>query len=133
MNTFDELTPLNDEEQKLIEKAQGILNKRAPNNCTYCGACQKACPRNLAIPTYVGLYNNRKMFIADGWQNMVYDAVGARYGKADDCNGCKECEAVCPQRIEIADLLKDATNILEMDGVPVWKGNRYGKKCETHP
>lgn len=113
MNTFDRLTPLNDEEQILIEKAQNILNRKAPNKCTYCGVCQKVCPKNLAVPTYIGLYNNRKMFTASGWQNILYDAVGARYGKADDCNDCKECETVCPQRIKITELLKDARKVLK--------------------
>ena len=110
-NTFTEFKQLNDEEQILIEKAQEILNRKAPNPCTYCGACQKVCPKNLAVPTYIGLYNNRKMFTADGWQNNVYEAVSARYGKASDCNHCRECEAVCPQKIKIAELLKDVVGV----------------------
>ncbi|EKQ57115.1 MULTISPECIES: aldo/keto reductase [unclassified Clostridium] len=115
-STFNDLKPLNDEEQKFIEKAQEILNKKAPNSCTYCGACHKVCPKNIAVPTYIGLYNNRKMFTADGWHNNVYDAVGERYGKASDCNNCRECEAVCPQKIKIAELLKDAVEVLK----PLW-------------
>ncbi|MFX0102488.1 MAG: aldo/keto reductase [Candidatus Hodarchaeota archaeon] len=113
MDTFDQLTPLNDEERKIIEKAQDILNKKAPNSCTYCGECQKVCPENLAIPTYIGIYNNRKMFPPDGWQRILYNAVSDRYGIVDDCNGCKECEAACPQGINISELLEDAKPVLE--------------------
>ncbi|MFX0014315.1 MAG: aldo/keto reductase [Promethearchaeota archaeon] len=113
MNTFDQLTPLNVEEQQLITEAQEIFNKKSPNNCTFCGECQKVCLEKLAIPVYIGLYNNRKMFKAGGWQNMVYDAVGTRYGNATDCTDCKECETVCEQNIKITDIIKDFQEVMK--------------------
>jgi predicted aldo/keto reductase-like oxidoreductase len=32
-------------------------------------------------------------------------------GKAGKCSACKDCEAVCPQGLEIASYMKDAVSL----------------------
>ena len=57
-----------------------MINVSEPSNCTGCGACADACPRDAI--------------------RLVEDGEGFRYPQVDEskCIHCEKCESVCPMR-----------------------------------
>ena len=111
--TMRALRPLDDDEQKVIQKAQQIMGHSAAIPCTACRYCTAGCPRQIAIPEVFAAANKQ---LANGQQaeaRAAYAAATAAGGKASDCIGCKQCEAVCPQRLPIPRLLAQCAELLE--------------------
>ena len=99
--------PLDEAEMGAVAKVTGIYKGLDVIPCTACHYCveENHCPMSIKIPELFACLNTKKIF--DDWnQNMYYNALttdGA--GKASDCIGCGGCESVCPQHLEIRDLL----------------------------
>ena len=53
--------------------------------------------------------NKNKKLAGEGFDESAY---GAFETKADACVGCGACEGVCPQKLEIRQLLQDAHKTL---------------------
>lgn len=105
--------PLNEEEQKIIQKAQRILGNSSTIPCTSCHYCTQGCPKNIPIPEIFSamnkqLGNGQKVQAVSDYQKAVSSG-----GKASSCIGCKQCERVCPQHLNIIDSLKQCANVLE--------------------
>lgn len=101
MQDFKPLTP---EEISLCHKAADIINSDIAIPCTGCSYCTVNCPRNIPIPKYFSLYNtDLKEDEGKDWtpQRSYYENLTARFGKADDCIKCGQCEAMCPQHLPI--------------------------------
>ena len=60
---------------------------------------------NIAIPEYFACYNKN--------EKETYEETVKNFGKASDCIGCGQCEAVCPQHLSIIELLKDVAEAFE--------------------
>ena len=102
--------PLNDEEQKLMHLAAGIINRSITVPCTGCSYCTVNCPQNIAIPKYFSLYNLDLQELKEkDWtpHRNYYDNLTLTHGKASDCIRCGQCEAMCPQHLPIRKLLED--------------------------
>lgn len=101
--------PLTGEETALCLKAAEIINADITIPCTGCSYCTVKCPKNIAIPQYFSLYNADYKINQDRVWNShcgYYEHVSSRFGKAEDCIRCGQCEAMCPQHLHIRDLLK---------------------------
>lgn len=76
--------------------------------CTYCGHC-KPCPANIDIAMVNKYYDLAVM------QDEVPAAVREHYfalaHRADECVGCRACEARCPFGVEIAGRMKKAAEL----------------------
>ena len=44
---------------------------------------------------------------------LYYDLLSKNHGKASECIECGQCEAQCPQHIDIIDNLKSVTEAFE--------------------
>jgi predicted aldo/keto reductase-like oxidoreductase len=98
---------LTDDERALVEKARVAFEELAAVPCTGCEYCMP-CPFGVDIPGIFRTYN----------QAVIYDdfkGSGAHYRnnfpeseKATSCTACGACEAVCPQKIQIIEKLKEA-------------------------
>ncbi len=110
-----EFRPLNEDEQKAVEKAAGIIKAAIAVPCTACRYCVDDCPKKIAIPDYFSIYNNLKRF--GGPQGMVartyYGNLTQTHGKASDCIKCGKCEKRCPQHLTIRKYLEDVAGALE--------------------
>ena len=104
---MQDFQPLNDEEQEIITHATQVVRDAIAVPCTACHYCCDGCPQQIAIPEYFNLYNTLQQF-PDQKSNckLYYDLIGKNHGKASDCLECGQCEAQCPQRIDIIDNLK---------------------------
>ncbi len=109
--------PLTKEEIELCHEAAQIINSQIAIPCTACHYCTEGCPMNICIPEYFSLYNEdmREDLEEKGWTINFsnYDNLNDRHGKASDCIGCGQCESVCPQHLQIIDLLKDVSKHFE--------------------
>lgn len=107
IETFSEDRPLNGEELEALRAVAADLTSAGTVPCTACHYCTSHCPQGLDIPKMLELYNQLRVggsgdFIARMGVNALPE--GKRPG---DCIGCGSCAAVCPQQIQIPDILAD--------------------------
>ncbi len=104
---MQDFQPLNDEEQAIIAHAKEIIRESIAIPCTACHYCSEGCPQQIAIPEYFSLYNAAQQF-SDQRSNskLYYDLLAKNHGRASECLECGQCEAQCPQHIDIIDNLK---------------------------
>lgn len=105
--------PLTEAERETIARVVEELNKMDQIPCTECQYCMKGCPAGVHIPGIFGSMNTYLMYGNVSGAKGNYDFVTRDGGKAGTCIGCGQCEAVCPQKIEIINELKKAASLFE--------------------
>ena len=111
---MQDFQPLNDEEQAIIACATQVIRDSIVVPCTACHYCTDGCPQHIAIPEYFNLYNNLRQFPDQkGNCKLYYDLLAKNHGKASECIECGQCEAQCPQHIDIIDNLKPVAEAFE--------------------
>lgn len=96
--------PLSDRETMvLLYTATGLID---PIPCTACRYCTTHCPQGLDIPTLLSLYNEHKS-TENGFIAPMAVASLPDDKKPSSCLGCKACNDVCPQKIQISEALAD--------------------------
>ena len=109
-----EFKPLNAEERKLITKAAEMIKDSIAIPCTGCSYCTEGCPMQIAIPDLFRVYNKSKRGeVTDIEANAEYQKLTASAGKASECLACGQCEAACPQHLEIINYLRDVAKCME--------------------
>ncbi len=108
---MEDFRPLCEEEYRIIGQVTDIINENTAIQCTNCRYCVDECPQDIPIPDYFALYNSSKRAITDNMssQFVYYLNLAATHGKAADCIACKQCEAACPQHLEISEFMKDVS------------------------
>lgn len=106
IETFKEEKPLNDKEQKVIEDLAREMISKSTLPCTACRYCTDHCPKGLDIPVIISLYNEHR-FTGGGFIAPMYLSSIAEDHWPNACIGCHSCEKVCPQQIQIAEMMKD--------------------------
>jgi predicted aldo/keto reductase-like oxidoreductase len=103
---FSEKKEISDDDiATLLTAAHFDIQGKGTVPCTACRYCTTKCPQQLPIPELFGEYNdyvyNEKetvprsdlaSFPEDKWPG--------------NCIGCGECAKVCPQRIDIPEIMK---------------------------
>lgn len=112
INTFKTEKPLNDAEfAKLQEIASKLVNSIP---CTACNYCTEYCPNSIDIPSIIKIYNKHVFEDRSKIKPAVLDGIDE--GKRPtDCLACGACEAVCPQKIKISDIMKDFSEKLDKE------------------
>ena len=110
-----EFQPLNETEQKALEKAAESIRALSIIPCTACRYCVDTCPKKIAIPDYFAIYNNLKRGgqLAGLTSGMYYGNLTETHGKASECLKCGKCEKLCPQHLTIRKYLEDVAKTLE--------------------
>ena len=108
--------PLDEAEQKVIEKVRAELAKIPIVPCTACDYCAKVCPQNIGIS---GTFSALNIFNMYGNKQFAAEQEGflvSGHGKArtNECIQCGMCEEACPQHIEIREELAKATEVFGM-------------------
>ncbi len=110
INTTSNFKPFTDTDYKLIEKVLEENRKYATIGCTNCNYCYE-CPVSINIPDIFTLYNELKTSKDNSWNSeMMYRQSVTT--KADSCIECGKCEDICPQNLEIIELLKTSHKAL---------------------
>lgn len=103
IHTYEEDKPLSEGEQKVLAEVTDSMLDTLP--CTACRYCVTHCPKGLDIPTLLSMYNEMR-FANNIIVQMAADALEEEKRPAA-CIGCKSCEAVCPQMLQISHAMKD--------------------------
>ena len=113
MNTFTNFEPLSNDEQKLIKEVVAKMLNASLIPCTGGRYCVDGCLAKIQIPDVFNTVNTTRKFPGDMRPVFFYTGLVERSGKAGDCIGCGQCEKVCPQHLEIRELLKEASELLD--------------------
>ena len=115
MTTMDQLTdnlktctnfaPLTPAERNVIDRVLEAFNRLPLVACTSCRYCE-ICPMGIDIPRAFGLYNEYVKFGAPWTLKGQYLKETPAEALADRCTGCRACAEICPQHLEIPELLK---------------------------
>lgn len=99
LNTFGKDIPLTEKEQNFIfESVVPSLLNSVP--CTACRYCCEGCPMKLEIPVLISIYNEMN------YAGSSFRARGLKENEMPSkCISCGKCMKVCPQGINIPDVL----------------------------
>ncbi len=100
--TFEAAKPLSAAETAVLEGIAEKFGRVVP--CTACRYCCDGCPMGLDIPRLMMLYNDFSYAAAMGVGMTVESMPEDKRPSA--CIGCGKCEAVCPQKIAIPEVMK---------------------------
>ena len=105
--------PLNDTEMETVLKIGEKKKKSGGIPCTACRYCVDGCPKKILIPDLFSCLNSKVQFKDwnSGYYYNVYTKEG--HGKASDCIKCGKCEKICPQHLEIRNLLTKVSEAFE--------------------
>lgn len=103
--------PLDKQERLVIKEVQEQLEKEKTIKCTACHYCTEGCPSNIAIPEIFAVKNGE--YKRKSWDNgrQAYAIATFNKGKASSCIECGQCEASCPQHLNIIELLKQCVDM----------------------
>ncbi len=109
--------PLNEEEQRAVQKVVEVFKGLDMIPCTACRYCieENHCPKNILIPDQFACLNSKKVF--NDWNMDFYyeNVLTSQNGKAGDCIKCGKCEKVCPQHLPIREYLENVKEQFEKD------------------
>jgi predicted aldo/keto reductase-like oxidoreductase len=108
---FSGENPVTEEEKKLLFKAIEPLLHLVP--CTACRYCCEGCPQQLDIPKLLSMFNEARLDDPFTLVILNFTLGGMSDGELPSaCTGCGSCAKVCPQGIDIPDIMKQFAEIL---------------------
>lgn len=112
---MQDFVPLTETEIELCAKVAAIVKSNTAIPCTGCRYCEDDCPEKIAISNYFALYNEEKRASVNYVRasGFYYRTLAQTRGKASECIACGLCEQICPQHLNIRDLLKTVASTFE--------------------
>lgn len=92
--------PFNEAEYECIEQVRTIYQSQNRIPCTACRYCTDGCPAGIPIPDLFAWVNAQH---SEEKPAQTYEEVMA---KAGGCISCGQCEQICPQTLQIRQLLE---------------------------
>lgn len=117
VNTFNGFTPVTEFERNLLDKAAEILKNEFTAPCTGCRYCIE-CPMHLDIPDLISAYND--FSISNSKMDLIRLTHIPDEKKPGECINCGQCEAHCPQGINIPQIMARLAN--ELIDMPIPPG-----------
>lgn len=115
VKTFTEEKPLSEEDVNLLFDIAEGLKDAVP--CTACRYCCDGCPVGLDIPVLISYYNELKLTPGSLNVGMRVEALPADK-QPSACIGCGACTSICPQNIDIPQIMKDLAE--QLTEIPSW-------------
>lgn len=110
LRIFDsvEVGCMTQEELDLIDEVRDAYNSRTKVGCTGCAYCMP-CPQGVDIPGAFTAWNNASLYNDLKNGNANYKKLVDEGKAPTKCVECGLCLSVCPQQIDIIDMLKNVT------------------------
>ncbi len=105
--------PLDQREKAALDQARRLFLEKKMIPCTACRYCTDGCPKQISIPDLFACYNARAIDQDWNQDHYYHDVYTVHNGKASDCVKCGQCEAICPQHLEIRKLLETVAKQFE--------------------
>ena len=105
---YAETDSLSDEEFDALVSMGREITSKTSIPCTACRYCTPKCPKELDIPTLIARYNEL-LYNKDKFEFVTtFSMLGTPKDKwMTACIGCGKCSKVCPQSIDIPQVMKD--------------------------
>lgn len=110
---FDRMQPLSAEERAVLVEIAAKMTAVGTVPCTACGYCKPYCKMGLDIPNLLA-FANEHAFSGGGFIAPSAIASMKRTARPSACVGCRACEEVCPQNIEISRHLSEFSQKLNL-------------------
>ncbi|NLO85359.1 MAG: 4Fe-4S dicluster domain-containing protein [Clostridiales bacterium] len=112
---FSNPSPTTPAEIELLQKAIAPMMNLVP--CTSCRYCTDSCPAKLDIPKLISLYNEASYEKAMWLVDFTLGAMNENE-LPGACVECGACSALCPQSIDIPDIMKKFDNMIKNPPAP---------------
>jgi len=103
--------PLTAAERQRVQEILAENQRLCELYCTGCKYCMP-CPNEVNIPDIFELVNYYRVWGLEDYARERYAGIRKEGKDASVCVECGECEGKCPQKLQIADQLKEAHKIL---------------------
>ncbi len=116
LKSFEEEDSLTSAQIQILYDMAEKMTGEGSVPCTACRYCTSHCPRGLDIPGLISLYNEHCFTSRAGLFAFIAPmAIGSmeEMKKPSACTGCGSCEAVCPQKLKIPEIMKDFSKRLQ--------------------
>ena len=112
LSFMEDFRPLDEAEYAAVEKVRSVFDRMDLIPCTACRYCTDGCPMKINIPSLFSALNANTMF---GGKNgrAGFESSVKNGGNPSACVGCGQCEAACPQHLQIRALLKRVSAAFE--------------------
>jgi len=108
MTIFQDITPLNEVEMNAIDRVREMINTRVKISCTGCKYCLP-CPVGIEIPKNFNIFNDAYMYNNKERATDSYQMGLKIEQRANNCIECGQCLDLCPQKLNIPELMRDVT------------------------
>lgn len=113
IKTASQTSKLTSKELEIIDRVTEVYRDKIKVDCTSCRYCIP-CPTNVAIPDIFQQYNDIYVYNRLEYSQSNYKHLIENEKDASQCIECGECQAICPQGLEIIQLLKDSEENLRI-------------------
>lgn len=113
IETWQEDKPLTEAEFDTLVRLADEEVKKGGVPCTACHYCTSHCPQELPIPELLALYNEHK-FTGGGFLAPMRIRNMPEEKRPSNCVGCRSCEQVCPQQIEISGIMSEFSDMIKL-------------------
>lgn len=113
LSYMKDFKPLDETEMAAVKAVADVFHSKHMIPCTACRYCIEGCPKKISIPDLFACMNAKTVFHdwnADYYYSNVHTVHN---GKASECIRCGKCERVCPQHLQIRELLQDVAKEFE--------------------
>ena len=113
LSYMKDFKPLDETEMEAVKEVADVFHSKHMIPCTACRYCIEGCPKKISIPDLFACMNAKTVFHdwnADYYYSNVHTVHN---GKASECIRCGKCEKVCPQHLQIRELLQDVAKEFE--------------------
>ena len=112
LSFMEDFRPLDEAEYAAVEKVRSVFDRMDLIPCTACRYCTDGCPMKINIPSLFSALNANTMFGGKNGRAGFASSV-KNGGNPSACVGCGQCEAACPQHLQIRALLKRVSAAFE--------------------